>query len=70
MEKIFRVRWWDYSDQPFNLNGRICLGALVGFGVAGILIIRVFNPLLFAAFESINPGNHQCRRYCPLQFFS
>lgn len=55
MEKIFRVRWWDYSDQPFNLNGRICLGALVGFGVAGILIIRVFNPLLFAAFESINP---------------
>lgn len=55
MEKIFRVRWWDYTDQPFNINGRICLGALLGFGVAGILVIRVFNPLLFAAFDSIPP---------------
>lgn len=55
MEKMFRVRWWDYSDQPFNLNGRICLGALLGFGIAGVLIIRVFNPLLFAAFSSIDP---------------
>lgn len=56
MEKIFRVRWWDYSDQPFNINGRICLGALLGFGIAGVLIIRVFNPLLFAAYDSINPA--------------
>lgn len=56
MEKLFRVRWWDYSDQPFNINGRICLTALLGFGIAGILIIRVFNPLLFAAFESVNPA--------------
>jgi len=55
MEKIFRVRWWDYADQPFNINGRICLGALLGFGIAGILVIRVFNPLLFAAFDSISP---------------
>lgn len=55
MEKIFRVRWWDYTDQPFNINGRICLGALLGFGIAGILVIRVFNPLLFAAFDSIPP---------------
>lgn len=55
MEKIFRVRWWDYADQPFNINGRVCLGALLGFGIAGILVIRVFNPLLFAAFASINP---------------
>lgn len=56
MEKLFRVRWWDYSDQPFNINGRICLTALLGFGVAGILIIRVFNPLLFAAFTSFSPA--------------
>lgn len=56
MEKIFRVRWWDYADQPFNINGRICLGALLGFGIAGVLIIRVFNPLLFAAYESVSPA--------------
>ena len=24
MEKIFKTRWWDYSDEKFNINGRIC----------------------------------------------
>lgn len=55
MEKLFRVRWWDYSGQAFNINGRICLSVILRFGIAGALIIRVFNPLLFAAFESLNP---------------
>lgn len=55
LEKIFRVRWWDYADQPFNINGRVCLTALLGFGVAGVLIIRVFNPILFAVFEAVDP---------------
>ena len=31
-ELIFSVRWWDYSDLPFNINGRICV-ALHSFGV-------------------------------------
>ena len=25
LEKVFRAKWWDYSDSPFNLNGYICL---------------------------------------------
>ena len=25
LEKLFHQHWWDYSDQPFNLNGYICL---------------------------------------------
>jgi len=25
MEALFKVRYWDYSKQPFNLNGYICL---------------------------------------------
>ena len=25
MEKIFHARWWDYSNNKFNINGRICL---------------------------------------------
>ena len=26
MEKLFHTSWWDYSERPFNLHGRICLG--------------------------------------------
>ena len=25
MEVIFHNRWWDYSKQKFNINGRVCL---------------------------------------------
>ncbi len=37
MEKLFHSRWWDYSNMPLNLNGRICLPASILFGVAGVL---------------------------------
>lgn len=44
LEKKFHARWWDYRDMPLNLNGRICLPATVGFGLAGLVIIRVILP--------------------------
>ena len=46
LEKIFHQVWWDYSKSIWNINGRICLPASVGFGVAGVLIIFVINPWL------------------------
>ena len=45
-EKIFHNKWWDYSDRPDNINGRICLGNCLGFGVGSILIIFVFQPTI------------------------
>ena len=46
MEKIFKLRWWDYSRMKFNLNGRICLFNSVSFGLGGILVVRVIHPFL------------------------
>ena len=46
MEKIFKARWWDYSNNKFNINGRICLETLVPFGIGGVLVLFVFNPFL------------------------
>ena len=45
LEKIFNTRWWDYSDHKINLNGRVCLETMLLFGISGILLIKVFNPL-------------------------
>lgn len=55
MEKLFNARWWDYSDQKFNINGRICLETIVWFGFAGIGIILIFNPLFIKAIELMSP---------------
>ena len=46
MEKRFHARWWDYSQKPMNLHGRIWIGNLILFGLGGVLIVNVFNPLL------------------------
>lgn len=46
LEKIFKLRWWDYSEEKFNLNGRICLEVGALFGLGGIFIIEVTNPLI------------------------
>lgn len=53
MEHLFRVRWWDYSNKPFNLNGRICLESSLLFGVAGILIVKIVTPGLLALFAAM-----------------
>ncbi len=46
MEKIFNVRWWDYSDDKFNLNGRICLQNSILFGLIGLVVLYTIYPLI------------------------
>ncbi len=46
LELIYHRRWWDYSDHMANLNGRICLGELPLFGIAGVLFAYFFLPFL------------------------
>jgi uncharacterized membrane protein len=54
MEKLFKARWWDYSDRRFNINGRICLDNLVLFGVLGLLIFYVANPFFGGLIDRFN----------------
>lgn len=53
MEKIFKARWWDYSQRKFNLNGRVCLGTIIPFGILGLFIMYVSNPFLLDKLELI-----------------
>lgn len=46
MEKIFKARWWDYSNYKYNLHGRICLKNSLLFGLAGVLLITYINPIV------------------------
>ena len=47
MEKLFKARWWDYSDYKFNLNGRICLQNSLFFGLAGVIIVKFGQPFIY-----------------------
>lgn len=53
MEKKYHARWWDYSNKKFNINGRICLETLIPFGVLGVIIMYVTNPILFDFYYKI-----------------
>ena len=44
MEKIFHMRWWDYSEHRFNINGRVCLLNSVLFGLLCVVLTEVIHP--------------------------
>ena len=46
LEKLFHQHWWDYSDQPFNLNGYICLRFSLAWGVACLVVVDAVHPLV------------------------
>lgn len=46
MEKLFHVRWWDYTRRKYNINGRICAETMIPFGILGCLVIYIVNPIL------------------------
>ena len=54
MEKRFHARWWDYSQKPMNLHGRIWIGNLILFGLGGVAIIHLINPLLYRLFALVS----------------
>ena len=50
MEKRYHARWWDYSRKPMNLHGRVWIGNLILFGLGGVLIAKVLNPVFLGVF--------------------
>ena len=45
MEMSLHKKWWDYSDQKFNLGGYVCLKTSVLWGICTVLMIYVLNPV-------------------------
>lgn len=43
MERMFHVRYWDYSNKPFNLNGHICLLCSLAWGIFAIIMIKIIH---------------------------
>jgi len=43
MEALFKVRYWDYSNQKFNFQGHICLQTTLAWGVLTILMTEFLH---------------------------
>lgn len=43
-ELILHVKWWDYSNMPLNINGRICFYYSIFWGVLAIFLMKVIHP--------------------------
>ena len=54
MEKTFKLRWWDYSQLKYNLNGRICLETMIPFSIIGLIVIKYLNPFLMSILSKIS----------------
>ena len=57
MERMYHARWWDYSDKPLNLQGRVWAGGFAEFGRCCVLIVFVVQPVLGAWVASLGPRN-------------
>lgn len=44
MERLFKVKYWDYSNQRFQLNGYICLSSTIAWGFLTVLLTEVLHP--------------------------
>lgn len=46
LEKLFHMKWWDYSQFRFNINGRVCLLNSCEFGALSVFVIMVLHPIV------------------------
>lgn len=54
LERINKVKWWNYSNKKFNFDGYICLEYSILWGILGVLLVKVINPILLRSFSDIN----------------
>lgn len=56
MEKVFKNRWWDYSQYKYNINGRICLETMIPFGFLALFMMYILNPFILSTLDTM-PDN-------------
>ena len=53
LEKLFKTKYWDYSKNRFNINGRVCLLNSIYWGLLSIFFIEIWNPIVEIQIQKI-----------------
>ena len=46
LESLFGLRWWDYTGEPFNFQGRISLAFSIAWGIIGVIFVEKIHPFI------------------------
>ena len=46
LESLFGLRWWDYTGEPFNFQGRVSLAFSIGWGIIGVIFVEKIHPFV------------------------
>ena len=46
LESLFGLRWWDYSNDFLNIQGRVSLMYTIFWGVIGLILLEKLHPLI------------------------
>ncbi|MGL5647277.1 MAG: putative ABC transporter permease [Clostridium sp.] len=60
LEKLFNLKWWDYSTYKFNYKGRICLLNSVLFGIGSVILVEFIQPFIreFVQLAKVEYGSY------------
>lgn len=53
LDKIFHMRWWDYSDKKFNIGGYVCLAFSFMWGMAVVFAVKFVHHPVMAVVKKI-----------------
>lgn len=53
LESLFGLRWWDYSNEVLNFQGRISLPYSVAWGIVGVIFVEKIHPYMKRQLEKI-----------------
>lgn len=55
LRALFHTQWWDYSKEPFNIAGLVCLRFSIFWGLGGAFLIKVVHPPIRDAVVLVPP---------------
>lgn len=54
LEKKFNTKYWDYTDNFLNINGRVCLLNSTFWGILGVVFTKIIHPYTSIFINSLN----------------
>ena len=57
LEMLFGLRWWDYSNDFLNIQGRVSLLYSIFWGIIGVILLEKLHPYIQDKIQKITKGN-------------